>query len=137
MAVEMMKSGALDYVVKGADFLEFLPSAVTRALHQVEKGRKLAAAEAALRLSEERFRVALKHSPVMVFNQDADLRYTWVHNAPVGLPEKDFIGKTDPEIFPAEEAGALARIKRRAMAGGQGCGRRFPARWAAPDTFLI
>ncbi len=120
MAVKMMKSGALDYVVKGADFLEFLPSAVTRALHQVEKGKKLAAAEAALRLSEERFRVALKHSPVMVFNQDADLRYTWVHNAPVGLPEKDFIGKTDPEIFPAEEAGALARIKRRAMAGGRG-----------------
>jgi hypothetical protein len=120
MAVEMMKSGALDYVVKGVDFLEFLPSAVARALKQVEKERKLVAAEAALRLSEERFRVALKHSPVMVFHQDADLRYTWVHNAPGGLGEKDFIGKTDEEIFPAEEAGRLTRLKRRALAAGKG-----------------
>ena len=36
--------------------------------------------EAALRQSEERFRVALKHSPIAVFCQDRDLRYTWVYN---------------------------------------------------------
>jgi two-component system, NarL family, sensor histidine kinase UhpB len=120
MAVEMMKSGALDYVVKGKDFLEFLPSAVTRALKHVEKEKKLAAAEAALRVSEERLRVALKHSPVMVFNQDADLRYIWIHNAPVGLPEKDLLGKTDEEIFPEEEADRLTQIKARALATGRG-----------------
>ncbi|MGA3178875.1 MAG: response regulator [Verrucomicrobiota bacterium] len=120
MAVEMMKSGALDYVVKGKDFLDFLPSAVARALQQVDKEKKLAAAEAALRLSEERLRVALKHSPVMVFNQDAALRYTWVHNAPIGLPEKNFIGKTDEQIFPAEEADRLRQIKARALATGTG-----------------
>ncbi|MGD1086830.1 MAG: response regulator [Verrucomicrobiota bacterium] len=120
MAVEMMKSGALDYLVKGKDFLDFLPSTVSRALKQVEKERKLAAAEAALRLSEERFRVALKHSPVMVFNQDAGLRYTWLHNPPVGLPEKHFLGKTDEEIFPAEEADRLTQIKARALAAGTG-----------------
>ena len=33
-------------------------------------------AEAALRKGEERFRVALKNSPVVVFNQDLELRYT-------------------------------------------------------------
>jgi PAS domain S-box-containing protein len=121
VAVEMMKSGALDYVVKGKDFLDFLPSAVARALKQIEKERKLVAAEAALRLSEERFRVALKHSPVMVFNQDAELRYTWVHNAPIGLPEKIFLGKTDAEIFPVEEeADRLTQIKTRVLATGTG-----------------
>ncbi|MGB9205740.1 MAG: PAS domain S-box protein, partial [Terriglobales bacterium] len=36
--------------------------------------------EEALRQSEERFRVALKHSPISVFNQDRDLRYTWMYN---------------------------------------------------------
>ena len=36
----------------------------------------------ALRQSEERFRVALKASPVVVFNQDLNLRYTWI-NPPV------------------------------------------------------
>ena len=120
VAVEMMKSGALDYVVKGRDFLDFLPSVVTRALKQVEKERRLAAAETALRVSEERFRVALKHSPVMVFNQDADLRYTWVHNAPIGLPEKNIIGKTDMEIFPEKEADRLTQIKLRVLATGTG-----------------
>jgi PAS domain S-box-containing protein len=37
-------------------------------------------AEAALRLSEERFRVALKGAPVVVFTQDLQLRYTWINS---------------------------------------------------------
>jgi PAS domain S-box-containing protein len=35
----------------------------------------------ALRLSEERFRVALKQSPIAVFNLDRDLHLTWIYNA--------------------------------------------------------
>ena len=37
-------------------------------------------AEEMVRQSEERFRVALKDSPITVFNQDRDLRYTWLFN---------------------------------------------------------
>jgi FixJ family two-component response regulator len=48
-AVAMMKQGALDYVVKDAQFLDFLPSVVRRALAQVERDRRLATAEAELR----------------------------------------------------------------------------------------
>jgi PAS domain-containing protein len=36
--------------------------------------------EEILRQNEERFRVALKDSPITVFNQDRDLRYTWIYN---------------------------------------------------------
>lgn len=54
VAVDMMKRGALDYVVKDADFLGRLPAVLSRALKQVEQGRKLAVAEAALR-SEHAF----------------------------------------------------------------------------------
>src|ERR1019366_639783 len=42
-------------------------------------GRKLDGE--ALRLSEERFRVALKQSPIAVFNLNRDLRLTWIYNA--------------------------------------------------------
>jgi PAS domain S-box-containing protein len=35
----------------------------------------------ALRLSEERFRVALQQSPIAVFNLDRDLHLTWIYNA--------------------------------------------------------
>jgi signal transduction histidine kinase len=41
VAVDMMKHGALDYLVKDADFLAFLPAVVTRALEQVSKDRRL------------------------------------------------------------------------------------------------
>ena len=48
VAVEMMKSGALDYLVKDFRFQEIVPSVVGRALVQVRQEQKLRAAEAAL-----------------------------------------------------------------------------------------
>jgi signal transduction histidine kinase len=48
VAVDMMKRGALDYLVKDVQFIEFVPTVVRRALGQLEKDRRLAAAQAAL-----------------------------------------------------------------------------------------
>src|ERR1039458_832967 len=120
VAVEMMKAGARDYLVKGTDFLELLPAVAARVLAQIEQEGKLAAAEAALRLGEERFRVALKNSPIMVFNQDARLRYTWVHNQAVVQMGRDMLGRTDGELFAAEEADRLTQIKARVLLTGTG-----------------
>lgn len=52
VAVDMMKRGALDYLVKDAQFLELLPEVVRRALAEADKDRRLIAAEGALRRSE-------------------------------------------------------------------------------------
>ena len=52
IAVDMMKRGAIDYLVKDVDFLQFVPEVVRRALGQLERDRKLSAAEEALRRSE-------------------------------------------------------------------------------------
>jgi signal transduction histidine kinase len=46
VAVEMMKRGALDYLVKDVDFLQFVPAVAKRALEQLDRERRLAAAEA-------------------------------------------------------------------------------------------
>lgn len=46
VAVEMMKSGALDYLVKDVNFIEFVPTVVRRALSRLDKEHRLAAAEA-------------------------------------------------------------------------------------------
>jgi PAS domain-containing protein len=43
---------------------------------KAEEGQRRA--EQSLLKSEERFRVALQDSPITVFNQDRDLRYTWI-----------------------------------------------------------
>ncbi|WP_437733865.1 PAS domain-containing hybrid sensor histidine kinase/response regulator [Sorangium sp. So ce1335] len=77
-------------------------------------------AEQALRLNEERFRKALRGSPVMVFNQDRELRYTWMHNG-FGKSEREVLGKTDAEVLEDPEAArSLDRIKREVLSSGVG-----------------
>jgi len=77
-------------------------------------------AEAALCLSEERFRVALKGAPVVVFTQDLQLCYTWI-NAPIlAWESQDSIGKTDAEIVGGEEGARLTAIKQEVLRTGVG-----------------
>ncbi|MHB9029745.1 MAG: PAS domain-containing protein, partial [Candidatus Latescibacterota bacterium] len=45
----------------------------------------------ALRESEERFRLALESSPVTVFAQDGQLRYTWFYSSNPKLPVETFL----------------------------------------------
>ena len=54
VAVEIMKQGALDYVMKESGMLELLPAIVRRALDVAEQERRLAEANAAVRQREER-----------------------------------------------------------------------------------
>ena len=70
-----------------------------------------------LQESEQRFRVALIDTPIVVFNQDLDLRYTWVYNLQ-GYPEESILGKTDADLYSAEDAARLTALKRRVMAAG-------------------
>lgn len=75
-------------------------------------------AEEIVRQSEERFRVALKDSPVTVFNQDRDLRYTWIYNAPPEWPA-EVIGKTCEEVLGAKNAARVDELKRRVLETGK------------------
>jgi PAS domain S-box-containing protein len=75
-------------------------------------------AEAALRLSEERFRVALKGAPVVVFTQDLELRYTWINSPVLAWSRQDYVGKTDAEIVGDKEAARLTAIKQEALCTG-------------------
>jgi PAS domain S-box-containing protein len=75
---------------------------------------------------EQRLTDVLSASPVVVSTQDADLRYTWIHNpiADFGLEPEDFIGKTDAELgreLGATEAGAteIDRMKQRVVDSGE------------------
>lgn len=52
VAVQMMKHGAIDYVVKDGKFMELVPAIVRRALQQLEKDKRLLAAQIALRESQ-------------------------------------------------------------------------------------
>jgi formate hydrogenlyase transcriptional activator len=95
---------------------EGLPFPIVRGMaHDVTERRQ---AEHELRKSEERFRVALKNSPTVVFNQDSDLRYTWIHSSTLAWAEKGYLGKTDAEILGTEDAHRLTEVKRRVLETG-------------------
>jgi transcriptional regulator with PAS, ATPase and Fis domain len=74
--------------------------------------RKLAEEE--IRRNEERFRVSLKDSPITVFNQDQELRYTWLYNPRLHWQES-IVGKTDEEILGLKTAAHLHEIKQRVL----------------------
>ncbi|HYM78492.1 MAG TPA: PAS domain S-box protein [Candidatus Dormibacteraeota bacterium] len=74
-------------------------------------------AEDALRRSEERFRVALKGSPITVFSQDRDLRYTWIYNPQLHW-QHEVLGKTDEEIIGPKKAAALNQLTARVLRTG-------------------
>jgi PAS domain S-box-containing protein len=113
LATRAMQQGAQDYLVKGQVTGDLLVRSMRYAIERQQ-------ADNALRQSEERFRVALKNSPIFVYNQDRDLRYTWVYNPPSGLTVENILGKQDLDIIPVEDAQRLITIKRGVLTTGIG-----------------
>jgi PAS domain S-box-containing protein len=93
-------------------------------------------AEEALRQSEERFRVALKSSPTAVFNQDRNLRYTWMYNPQLPLSVNDYLGKTVAEVFDPEEAERIAEVRQRVMETGVGVRHELPLTYGGKKRYF-
>lgn len=72
----------------------------------------------ALRKSEERFRVALQGSSIIVFSQDLELRHNWIYNPHPDMAAEAILGKTDREILPLETAERVTAIKRSVIEQG-------------------
>lgn len=73
-----------------------------------------------LRRSEGRFWVALQNSPVIVFNQDRELRYTWINKPVPPWSETEYRGKTDEEIIGTYNGSRLSALKRPVLTTGVG-----------------
>lgn len=71
-----------------------------------------------LKLSEERFRLALNSSDIVVFQQDQDLNYQWIHNPQGNKTNTDFLGKSDYDLYLAAEAECLTKIKQSVLKSG-------------------
>jgi PAS domain S-box-containing protein len=72
--------------------------------------------EAALRESEERFRLSTYSELLTLYEQDARLRYTWLH--PSHPEHTTALGRTDAELLPVEEAALLTQWKREVLTDG-------------------
>ena len=89
--------------------------------------------ELALARSEQRFRVALAPAPIIVAEQDADLRYIWIYDPSSRFSVDQAVGKTDAELFTPALAAPLTRLKRRVIRTARGMRRevRTPQAGAA------
>ncbi len=76
--------------------------------------------ELELRQTQERFELALSSSPIVVYTQNTDLRYTWIYNPDPEFPLDTAIGKTDAELLRKEDAERLMDIKRQVIQTGKG-----------------
>jgi len=84
------------------------------------EARARAAMARALRESEERFRLALRHSRVAVFSQDRNLRYIWMYNPQTTRPAESYIGRTHADLYTPKDAEMLDAVKCAVLETGIG-----------------
>jgi PAS domain S-box-containing protein len=116
IAVEVMKSGALDYVVKDGATLSDMPHIAARALREwshIDAGRR---AEAALRQSEARYRALTEHAYDLVAEVDDRGILLFVspnHREQLGLDPAELVG-TDgtARVHPADRSALIANVER-------------------------
>jgi len=113
VAVDMMKRGARDYLVKDVDFLQFVPAVVRRALEQLDKERRLAEAEQQVHLV--RSVVEQGFSAVLICSAELpDLRVIYINPAfaaATGYGAESVVGK------PLESLAGLQHVYQRLQAG--------------------
>jgi PAS domain S-box-containing protein len=68
----------------------------------------------------DRLLAALLDSPTILFEQDTDLRFTWVYNYdPADVPNSESIlGKHDADLVPEADAQRLTQIKQQVLNSG-------------------
>lgn len=78
VAVEMMKLGVKDYIIKDSSFLDLIPNAAKRVISDLENEIKLIKAEDALKSSEENYRLLAESVNDLIWKADLDLKFTYV-----------------------------------------------------------
>jgi len=113
VAVEMMKRGARDYLIKDMGFLQFVPAVVKRALEQLANERRLAEAEEQVHLI--RSVVDQGFSAVLITGPDLpDPQIIYANPAfaqATGCAQDEIIGK------PLSTVSALASVQQRLRTG--------------------
>jgi signal transduction histidine kinase len=134
-AVEVMKQGALDYVMKNPELLELLPTVVRRALEAVRRDRALKAAQAEHRRLE---REIIDISERERHSIGADLH----DNLGQQLTALELIctlAKDDAAAHPelAERLNMMSRMLREAVAQTRFLARGLVPVGAEPDALLL
>lgn len=113
IAVEMMKLGASDYLIKGNGIIEKLPLVLTRVIRELESEKKLKRALSDLKESESKYHTlfakmsyGLAYHRILTDSSGSPIDYLFLDansafEQILGLKKKDIIGKKASRVFPA------------------------------------
>jgi PAS domain S-box-containing protein len=90
---------------------------LTRRVVQIVENARL---HQELRRSERRFRLALEHARVSIFEEDAESRVRFIYNPKLGAVADEAIGQRLADKVPPEQAERIDALKRELIATGEG-----------------
>ncbi|NEQ31880.1 MAG: PAS domain S-box protein, partial [Leptolyngbya sp. SIO4C5] len=76
-------------------------------------------AEMDLQQTSERLKITLRSAPITLFNQDLDLRYTWIYNPTHRYATPEVMGQQDADLVSPQSAAYLTELKRRVIETGE------------------
>jgi PAS domain S-box-containing protein len=114
----------------GPDELQVIEELSRRIIEVIEKARL----QQELRQSERRFRLALEHARVAIFEEDSDWRIRFIYNPELGTLAEQMIGRRMHDKMAPDEAARLVALKREAIATGRGFRVEFNPE---PEVHLI
>jgi PAS domain S-box-containing protein len=117
-AIESLKSGATDYVLKQR--MERLAPAVRRAMREAEEHRQREEAEAAARRSEARFRVFMDNLPGLAFIKDRGRKWIWFNRRWTDILGKteEYLGTDREDFLPEHTAQSAKEIEFQVFQAG-------------------
>jgi PAS domain S-box-containing protein len=118
LAVEALKRGARDYVVKSR--LQRLPDAILRAINEAQERRRLLQVENELRESHQRLRLITDSLPALIAYLDREHHYRFANQAYMewhGLDPEAMVGRHAREMVGEEGFAALQEHLDKVLRG--------------------
>jgi len=112
-AVDVMKSGALDYIVKSSESMTDMPHIAERAIQQWKILQQQERMQVALAESEAQFRLLAENSSDMISRHDADGVFRYVSpacRAILGYDPEELIGTPVTPLVHPEDAAEIAQL---------------------------
>lgn len=112
-AVNVMKSGALDYIVKSSESMTDMPHIAERAIEQWEILQQRESMQVALAESEAQFRLLAENSSDMISKHDTNGVFLYVSPACktiLGYEPEELIGTSIAHLIQAEDAGVILEL---------------------------
>ncbi len=104
---------------------DMLANAIRAALRARQRQRRvrdrlqrLEARVRALNESNRRFRIALKHAPVVIAGLDRELRLTWLHNSPFVISSERLLGRRLTDLTHTSHRAQLNQTLQQALRSG-------------------